>query len=230
MQEDNLEKQLEAVLFWKGEPVSIKKLSQIFAKTEEEISASLKKLEANLSNRGIVLVFKEDEITLGTSKDTSELIEKLTKEELVRDLGRAGLETLSIIIYQGPLTRVEIDYIRGVQSTFIIRNLMIRGLIEKVPNPKDQRSFLYKPTFEMLSFMGITKIEDMPSYNEARTEIENYKNAVPQQEEDKPEQKESLIKKLNDLAIQVNTNSVIIEKIDVDTIYAKIANCEEIKK
>jgi len=176
MQEDNLEKQLEAVLFWKGEPVSIKKLSQIFAKTEEEISASLKKLEANLSNRGIVLVFKEDEITLGTSKDTSELIEKLTKEELVRDLGRAGLETLSIIIYQGPLTRVEIDYIRGVQSTFIIRNLMIRGLIEKVPNPKDQRSFLYKPTFEMLSFMGITKIEDMPSYNEARTEIENYKN------------------------------------------------------
>ena len=91
MQENNLEKQIESVLFWKGEPVSIKKLGQIFEKKEEEILASLKNLETNLTNRGIVLIFKDDEVTLGTSKDTSELIEKLTKEELVRDLGRAGL-------------------------------------------------------------------------------------------------------------------------------------------
>jgi segregation and condensation protein B len=179
----NLEQQLEAVLFWKGEPVSIKKLSQIFEKTEEEISSALKILETNLSGRGIVLVFKEDEVTLGTSKEFSDIIDKLTKEELVRDLGKAGLETLSIIIYQGPLSRAEIDYIRGVQSNFIVRNLMIRGLIEKVPNPKDQRSFLYKPTFEMLSFMGLSKIEDMPSYSEARAEIESYKNTQMKQEE-----------------------------------------------
>ena len=176
MEINNLEKQIEAVLFWKGEPVSIKKLSQTLAKTEEEILASLKNLESSLSTRGIVLVTKEDEVTLATSKETSDLIEKLTKDELVRDLGKAGLETLSIIIYQGPLTRAEIDYIRGVQSTFILRNLMIRGLVEKVPNPKDQRSFLYKPTFEMLSFMGVAKIEDMPNYREARNEIESYKN------------------------------------------------------
>jgi len=193
MQNDsNLEQKLEAVLFWKGEPISIKKLSQILEKTEDEISASLKNLEASLSGRGIVLVFKEDEVTLGTSKDATELIEKLTKDELVRDLGKAGLETLSIIIYQGPLSRAEIDYIRGVQSNFIIRNLMIRGLIEKVPNPKDQRSFLYKPTFEMLSFMGISKIEDMPEFNEARAEIENYKNTQAQQEEDTQEQVEAV--------------------------------------
>ena len=185
-----LERQLEAVLFWKGEPVSIKKLSQILVKTEEEILIALNNLETSLAMRGIVLVKKEDEVTLATAKETSELIEKLTKDELIRDLGKAGLETLSIIIYQGPISRAEIDYIRGVQSTFIIRNLMIRGLIEKVTNPKDQRSFLYKPTFEMLSFMGITKIEDMPSYNEARLEIENYKNTQPQ--EDKPEQAEAI--------------------------------------
>ena len=187
----NLEQQLEAVLFWKGEPVSIKKLSQTFETTEEEISSVLNKLETALSNRGIVLVRKDGEVTLATSKDASPIIEKLTKDELVRDLGKAGLETLSIITYQGPISRAEIDYIRGVQSNFILRNLMIRGLIEKITNPKDQRSFLYKPTFEMLSFMGITKIEDMPSYNEARAEIENYKNLqVPQ--EDKTEQVEAV--------------------------------------
>ena len=178
MQENNLEKQLEAVLFWKGEPISIKKLSQIFSKTEEEISATLIKLEENLINRGISLIRKEDEVALGTSKDTSELIEKLTKEELVRDLGRAGFETLSIIIYQGPISRAEIDYIRGVQSTFILRNLMIRGLVEKIANPTDQRSFLYKPTFDLLSYMGLTKIEEMPEFAEAKAEIESYKNSV----------------------------------------------------
>jgi segregation and condensation protein B len=183
MQKDNLEKQIEAILFWYGEPVSIKKLSQILKKNEEEISTALKNIEIKFSDRGIVLVFKEDEVTFGTSKDASEIIDELTKEELIRDLGKAGLETLSIIIFQGPLTRSEIDYIRGVQSTFIIRNLMIRGLIEKIPNPKDQRSFLYKPTFDLLSFMGITKIEEIPGYKEARDEIENYKNIQTQEEQ-----------------------------------------------
>ncbi|MFA5934499.1 MAG: SMC-Scp complex subunit ScpB [Candidatus Paceibacterota bacterium] len=176
MQENNLEKQIEAVLFWKGEPVSIKKLSQIFSKTEEEISITMKILEEKLVGRGITLIFKEDEVTLGTSKEVSEIIEKLTKEELIKDLGKAGLETLSIIIYQGPISRAEIDYIRGVQSNFILRNLMIRGLVEKVTNPKDQRSFFYKPTFEMLSYLGVSKIEEMPEYLAAKAEIESYKN------------------------------------------------------
>ena len=180
---NNLEKQIEAVLFWKGEPVAIKKLAQIFSKTEEEISTSLIELEKKLSERGIVLIRKENEVTLGTSKETSELIEKLTKEELVKDLGRAGLETLSIIIYQGPISRAEIDYIRGVQSTFILRNLMIRGLVEKVSNPKDQRSFLYKPTFELLSYLGLSKIEEMPEFAQAKAEIESFKNTQKSEEE-----------------------------------------------
>ncbi len=185
MQEDKLEKGIEAVLFWKGEPITIKKLSQIFGKTEEEISVALNSLEAKISDRGIIIVRKEDEVTLGTSKDTSEIIEKLTKEELVKDLGKAGLETLSIIIYQGPISRAEVDYIRGVQSTFILRNLMIRGLIEKVTNPKDQRSFLYKPSFELLSYMGISKIEDMPEFAEAKKAIEDFKNAeLPKEAEE----------------------------------------------
>ncbi len=182
----NLEQQIEAVLFWKGEPVAKKKLAQMFGTSEEEISAALSTLEASLAGRGVALITKDDEVALSTSKETSELIEKLTKEELVRDLGKAGLETLSIIIYQGPISRAEIDYIRGVQSNFILRNLAIRGLIEKVPNPKDQRSFLYKPTFKLLSYMGVTKIEEMPQFAEARAEIESYKTAVARVAEAQP--------------------------------------------
>ena len=92
-----LESQIEALLFWKAEPVSIKKLASLLNKTEEEIKAAIIFLRGSLNERGITLIQLEDEVTLGTSKEASELIESLTKEELTKDIGKAGLETLSII-------------------------------------------------------------------------------------------------------------------------------------
>ena len=162
--------------------MKIKKLAQVFDKKEEEILTSLKSLENKLIDRGIVLLFKDEEVTLGTSKDSSEIIERLTKEELVRDLGKAGLETLSIIIYMGPISRAEIDLVRGVQSSFILRNLTVRGLVERITNPKDQRSFLYRPTFDLISFLGISKIEDMPEFLQSKIEIEKFKNVEKETE------------------------------------------------
>lgn len=166
-----LDKQIEAVLFWKGEPQSIKKLAASLGKKEEEIKAGLDVLKEKIKDRGVELIFKDDEVMLGTSAEFSHIIERLTKEELVRDLGRAGLETISIIAYKGPISRAEIDYIRGVQSTFILRNLQIRGLVERITNEKDHRSFLYKPTFELLQFLGVAKIEDLPEYEKVKAEL-----------------------------------------------------------
>ncbi len=170
-----LSSQIEAVLFYKAEPLSVKRLSQIFKKDDREIKNALAELHEELKGRGLTLVEWEDEVTLGTSKDVSGLIETLTKEELLKDLGKAGLETLSIILYQGPLSRAEIDYIRGVNSNFILRNLLIRGLIERMDNPKDQRSFLYKPTLELISHLGLSRIADLPDYDSVRLDIENFK-------------------------------------------------------
>jgi segregation and condensation protein B len=106
----------------------------------------------------------------------------LTKEELTRDLGKAGLETLSIILYQGPISRANIDYIRGVNSQFIVRNLLIRGLIDRVENPKDARSYIYKTTIDLLSHLGISKIEELPEYEQVRKDIDSY--ATNQQQTD----------------------------------------------
>jgi segregation and condensation protein B len=119
---------------------------------------------------------------LGTAKELSPLIEQLTKDELNRDLGKAGLETLSIILYQGPISRADIDYIRGVNSQFIIRNLLIRGLVERVDNPQDARSFLYQTTLSLLSHLGLSKKEDLPEYTKIREDIESYKNAAKETE------------------------------------------------
>jgi segregation and condensation protein B len=171
-----LSSQIEAVLFYKAEPLSVKRLAQIFKVEEEEIREALNELREQLRGRGLTLVEWEDEVTLGTAKEVSTLIETLSKEELVKDLGKAGLETLSIILYQGPISRAEIDYIRGVNSNFILRNLLIRGLIERVENPRDQRSYLYKPTLELISYLGLSKISDLPDYDSVRKDIEQYKN------------------------------------------------------
>jgi segregation and condensation protein B len=176
-----LESQIEALLFWKAEPVSIKKLATLLNKNEDEIKSAIIILAESFKERGITLIQLEDEVTLGTAKEASDLISTLTKEELTKDLGKAGLETLSIILYQAPLARAEIDYIRGVNSQFILRNLLVRGLIERIDNPKDQRSFLYKPSLELISYLGISKIEDLPEFELVKKDIENFKNKTDEQ-------------------------------------------------
>ncbi len=178
----NLEQKIEAILFWKGEPLSIKRLTDILKKDQAEVETALSTLENNLKGRGLVLMRKEDEVLLGTSPENSKLIEDLTKEELTKDLGKAGLETLSVILYKGPITRRGIDFIRGVNSTFILRNLLIRGLVEKVTNPKDERSFLYKPTFDLLSYLGASRIEEVPEYQNVISKLTEFKEEAEAKE------------------------------------------------
>jgi segregation and condensation protein B len=120
---------------------------------------------------------KDGEVMLGTHPEASAIIEQLTKEELNRDLGKAGLETLTIVLYKGPITRAELDYIRGVNSSFILRHLTVRGLVDKVVNPADSRSFLYQPSFEVLQHLGITKKEELPDYETAMAKLAELKQA-----------------------------------------------------
>ena len=171
----NLSAKIEAILFWKAEPVSLKKLASLLNVKAEQVKEGLIELEKNLSGRGVTLVQTDEDVMLGTAKELSLLIEQLTKDELTRDLGKAGLETLSVILYQGPISRADIDYIRGVNSQFILRALLIRGLVERVENPADARSFLYKTTLELLSHLGISKVTDLPEYEQVRKDIEAFK-------------------------------------------------------
>ncbi|MFA6338895.1 MAG: SMC-Scp complex subunit ScpB [Candidatus Paceibacterota bacterium] len=184
----DLDIKIESILFFKGEPVAIKKLAQILNVSEPEISDALKVLEEKLQDRGVCLMQKDDSVMLGTTPSSSELIESIIKEDLNKDLGKAGLETLSIILYRGPIRRSEIDYIRGVNSQFVLRHLLIRGLIEKEIDAKDQRVILYKPTFELMSYLGIKKLEELPEFSEVRKEIENF-NAINKEDDETQENK-----------------------------------------
>src|SRR3990167_2844802 len=168
----NLEQKIEAILFWKGEPISRKKLTEILKLEETEINDGIEKLKENLKDRGIVLLETEKEITLGTASELSSLIEDLQKEELNRELSKASLETLSIILYKNGVSRAEIDYIRGVNSSFTLRALSIRGLVEKTLDPKDNRRYIYRSSFELMSFMGVKSVEELPDYTEMNKSIE----------------------------------------------------------
>ena len=167
-----LEAKIEGLLYYKGEEIEIKKIAQLLEVSVGETEEALKKLEDSLRGRGLVIVRKDDSVVLGISAELSSVIENIRKEEVTKELTKSSLETLSIILYRNGITRSEIDYIRGVNSSFIIRNLLVRGLIEKIVDPKDSRRFLYRPTFETLSYMGVTYIEELPNYDKVRSDLE----------------------------------------------------------
>lgn len=165
---------IEAILFYQAEPMTVKRLSTLLKRSEGEVRDALRVLEERLLPTGLRLLSLTDEVVLGTAPEASAFIEAITKEELSKDLSKASLETLAIVLYKGPITRAEIDYIRGVNSTFILRNLLVRGLVEKVDNPADQRSFLYRPTFQLLEFMGVANTESLPEYEATMTALAQF--------------------------------------------------------
>lgn len=165
-------KKCEAILFVAGEPITLEKLSKILKKEKGEIREALEKLSKHLTETGLVLLENDEKFTLATAPEFSSDIEAFMKSELGEDLSRAGLETLAVIVYKGPVSRSAIDYIRGVNSGFTIRNLLVRGLIERKPDPRDSRSWLYYPSFEFLKFMGIKKVENLKGYTEFKKEME----------------------------------------------------------
>lgn len=175
---------IEALLFYKGEPVSMNFLAQALGVSEDEIRAGFDELDQALVGRGIMLIRNGDEVMLGTTPIMSSLIENLIKEELAKDLGKAGLETLAVVLYRGPVARSEINYIRGVNSNYILRALLVRGLIEK-DESSTMRNTIYRPTFELLSYLGVSRVEDLPEYESSRTTVEKF-----EQEQEKNDNKE----------------------------------------
>lgn len=175
MQTENLDKKIEAVLFYKNEPMETKKLAGILEVSEGEIKLGIQKLKERLVGGGLVLIENGDEVSLATSKENSQLIEKIAKDEMSSDIGKAGLETLSIILYKEGVSRREIDYIRGVNSSFILRNLLIRGLIERYPSETDKRLFVYKPTIALFAHLGIKNKEELPEYVILKEKVDDIK-------------------------------------------------------
>lgn len=157
---------VEAILFAHGEPIKISKLVNLLNSELEAVHQTLDEFQKNLKseNRGLRLIFNDDKVQLATKPEFSHLLEEFIKEEFKENLTPAALETISLIAYFGPISRAKIDYFRGVNSSFTLRSLLMRGLIERLEDKKEHGGYLYQLSFDSLKHLGITKIEDLPEY------------------------------------------------------------------
>lgn len=162
----HLEAAIEALLFIYGEPITAKKIGQLLGVSEAEVHTAIAMLEQSLASgsRGLTIMHHDNQFQLATKAAFSPLVEQVMKAELRETLTPAALETLSIVAYGAPMTRSEIDFIRGVNSSFILRSLLIRGLVQREADPKRANSFIYKPSLDLLKYLGVSRAEDLPEY------------------------------------------------------------------
>ncbi|OHA81540.1 MAG: hypothetical protein A2675_03675 [Candidatus Yonathbacteria bacterium RIFCSPHIGHO2_01_FULL_51_10] len=179
--------QIEAILFYKAEPVTEAKLAEMLGVSGEEVTAALARLEEHLAGSGLALMRTNSAAMLATAQPASALIERLLKEELSREIGKAGIETLAIVLYRGPVARSQIDHIRGVNSAFIVRSLLVRGLIERVEGGVNARVPRYRPTFDLLSHLGVARPEDLPDFTAIRDELVTFEAGTPSEQAASPE-------------------------------------------
>lgn len=162
---------LEALLFIHGEPVGMKKIGKVLDLPEKEVAPLLTELEEKLraEDRGLTLLTDGDKAQLVTKPEWNSILKDFVKSELSEELTPASVETMAIIAYFGPISRTRIDYQRGVNSIFILRNLLIRGLVERFPDPERANSFLYRPTFDFWKHIGVSRQEDLPDYEKFKS-------------------------------------------------------------
>lgn len=171
----NLDSKLEGILFYKAEPLLKSEVLELLSCPADELNAAIAQLRERLHG-GLRLLETETHIGLVTAPELSEYLETVRRDELKRDIGKAGAETLSIVLYRGPITRSEIDFVRGVNSSFILRNLMVRGLVMREPDPHDQRALRYSASPELLMHLGVARKEDLPDYQTIQNELDRIEN------------------------------------------------------
>lgn len=164
--ETKLKSIIETILFVHGEPMNVEKIAKITKEKKEDVHEALKSLEKDYAGRGLSLLKKGDEYELASNPAHTDIVSEMAKSEFSEELSRAAVETLAIIAYKGPLTRVDIEFVRGVNSSFTVRNLLMRGLVERIENPKDARSYIYRISFDFLKHFGLTSIEELPQFKE----------------------------------------------------------------
>ncbi len=157
--------QLESILLVAGKPMSFAALTKLLACSSDELQTAIQELEERYNARtsGIHLMLNDDKIQLTTNPENKKLIADFIKDETTGELTKPSLETLTIIAYRQPISKEELEQIRGVNCSLIIRNLMIRGLIE-AHEGRGGLATMYAVTMDFLRHLGINKVEELPDF------------------------------------------------------------------
>ncbi len=161
----SLKSQIESILFIAIRPLSLNKITELTGAKKEEVKAELDNLfnEYNDKDKGINLQKNGSNYLMVTNPNNSKLVAEFLKEEITGELTPASLETLTVIAYRGPITKTELELIRGVNCSIILRNLLMRGLIEEQEDKKNMIS-TYQISFDFMKHLGIKEIAQLPDY------------------------------------------------------------------
>jgi len=166
---------LEALLFVAAEPVATAQLATALDVSASVVERGLNELDASLQSRGLRLQRHAGRVQLTTAPQLAELIERFLGLEATSHLSRAALETLAIIAYQQPVTRPQIDSIRGVNSDSMMKSLLSKNLIlESGRADGPGRPILYSTTPEFLQHFGLNSILEMPPLARPEEEGDNH--------------------------------------------------------
>lgn len=166
---------IEALLFYKAVPQSKAKLQKLFGVPEDELSSALGTLRERLQVGAVRLLETDTEVQLVTAPGLSEFIDTLRKQEVSGDIGKAGAETLAIILYREPVTRAEIDRVRGVNSSFILRNLLTRGLVTRERATRGE-GYQFRISPSLLRHLGVTEKHELPRFADFMNTIDTFES------------------------------------------------------
>jgi segregation and condensation protein B len=155
---------VESLLFVASEPVPIMQLAEALNVKLAEVEQALAELNAEIVMRGVRVQRKGDKVQLTTQPECAPYVEKFLDLDLTTRLSKPALETLAIIAYQQPVTRAQIEHVRGVNCDAVLATLLNRGLIEELGRLETAgRPIQYGTTFAFLQHFGLRSLEDMPS-------------------------------------------------------------------
>lgn len=182
--------QIEGLLFVSPKPVTIKALVNFLNKNNikvaiNEVETVIEELKQryNTDVSGIQIIHSGEEIQMVSKASLGELVKKYLKEDISGELTPASLEALTVIAYRGPISKAELEQIRGVNCSLILRNLLIRGLVT-MEEDKTKMQQYYNVTVDFLKFLGVNSVNELPDY-ERLHEVQNLETYLAQREEDK---------------------------------------------
>lgn len=179
-----LKSKIESLLFVSAKAMSIKGLAELMNAEPVEVEQAGDELVAELkaAHKGVQIIRNKDSFQMVSSPENTELIQSFIKDETTGELSRPSLETMTIIAYRGPVSKMDIDRIRGVNCALILRNLLLRGLIE-LKEEKEKGENFYNVTFEFIRFLGLSDVRELPNYEKlsASETIEQMLNKTEEQ-------------------------------------------------
>ncbi len=160
-----LREKLESILFVATRPLTAKKLAELIVAKPEEVESELAAISKDLEDRGggFRLLKAGKEWQMASSPGAGKIVQDFLHEEVTGELTRPQLEALTIVAYRGPFTKPEIEAIRGVNCSLILRNLMIRGLVSQ-EDGRDPLMSKYQISMDFIRYLGLSRVEDLPDY------------------------------------------------------------------